>query len=73
MVDQPNVFYIFTDMLNVSCWHNLRFTKCVCSSGFVAACQDESFRAAYADGTANYAPFIPNEVDPSGWTVWRLG
>jgi hypothetical protein len=55
------IFFVFVDTSNVACWHNLRFTKSITSSGFSAAHSDLKFREAYENGTAIYAPFVPNE------------
>lgn len=60
MTSDDEIFWVFTDTSNVACWHNLRFTKSISSSGFTAAASDPAFRDAYVRGTANYAPYVPN-------------
>ena len=67
VMSEGQVFLVFTNLLNVVCWHNLRFTKAIISSGFVAASEDPTFRAAYLNGTANYAPFVPNNARSSNF------
>jgi hypothetical protein len=62
-----DIFLVFTDTSNVTCWHNLHFTKSITSSGFAAAVTDPAFRDAYIRGTANYEPFVPNTARSSGF------
>ena len=67
MASDDEIFLVFADTSNVTCWHNLRFTKSITSSGFIAAASDPGFRDAYIRGTANYAPFVPNTSRSSGF------
>lgn len=48
------------------CWNNLRVSGAITSSGIVATTEPE-FRDAYVRGTANYAPFVPNDRLSSGF------
>lgn len=67
MSPDNDTFLVFADTSNVTCWHNLRFTRSIASSGFAAAASDQAFREAYIRGTANYAPFVPNDARSSGF------
>ena len=67
MTDPDDIFYIFTNRLNTMCWHNLRVTKSIISSGFVVASSDVAFHDAYVQGSAFYAPFVPNPSLPTGF------
>jgi hypothetical protein len=58
---------VFADTANVTCWHNLHFTKSITSSGYAAAASDPAFQDAYIRGTANYAPFVPNTARTTGF------
>jgi len=64
---EDDIFFVFANTSNVTCWHNLRFTKSITSSGFATAAIDPAFRDAYARGTVNYAPFVPNSGRTSGF------
>lgn len=63
----PDTFFVFANLSNTVCWHNLRFTKSITSSGFLAAMSDPAFHDAYVGGTANYWPFVPNQERSSGF------
>lgn len=65
--ENDQIFLVFVDTSNVTCWHNLRFTKSIISSGFAAAASDPEFRDVYIRGTANYAPFVPNTALTTGF------
>jgi hypothetical protein len=67
MTSCDGVFLVFANTLNVVCWSNLRFTRSIISAGFVAAVEDPTFRDAYLNGTANYAPFVPNNARSSNF------
>ena len=66
MPPNDDIFLVFADTSNVTCWNNLRFTKSIISSAVVAA-GDPAFREAYVNGTANYVPFVPNNARSSGF------
>jgi hypothetical protein len=66
MPSDQETFYVFADTSNTTCWHNLRFTRSIFSSG-VAAMSDPAFRDAYLGGTADYAPFVPNSNRSTGF------
>jgi hypothetical protein len=67
VASDDEIFLVLADTSNVTCWHNLRFTKSITSSGFAAATSDPAFRDTYIRGTANYAPFVPNTARSSGF------
>lgn len=55
-----DIYFVFANTLNHTCWHNLKFTKSIFSAGFAAAGSDPEFLAKYLAGTAQYAPYSPN-------------
>jgi hypothetical protein len=67
MISGHDDFLVFGNTLNVVCWNNLRSTRSIPSAGFVAAVEDPKFRDAYLNGTANYAPFVPNNARSSAF------
>jgi len=67
MLPANDLFYVFADTTNTVCWHNLRFTKTICSSGATAAASDPTFREVYLNGTANYFPYVPNSARSIGF------
>ncbi|HVC62130.1 MAG TPA: hypothetical protein VND19_17420 [Acetobacteraceae bacterium] len=63
---EDGIFYVFANTADYMCWHNLRFTKRMTSAGFAAATTCPKFRESYLNGTASYAPFVPNQGLSSG-------
>jgi hypothetical protein len=66
-IDLRAPFLVFANTLNITCWNNLRFTRSIISAGYVAAVEDPKFRDAYLNGTANYAPLVPNNARSSAF------
>ena len=67
MPGTPEFFFVFADTADPMCWHNLRFTKSIMSSGYAAAASDPGFLEHYLKGTAVYAPFVPNDARTTGF------
>jgi hypothetical protein len=57
---QIEEFFVFVNLNNFICWHNLRFTKSMASAGYASAIIDESHMRSYLDGSADHLPYIPN-------------
>jgi hypothetical protein len=62
----PNWVYVFVDPGNVMAAMNLQITGQYASSA-LAAMEDKSFASAYADGSADFLPFVPNESASTGF------
>lgn len=70
----PEVFYIFTNMLDWMTRHNLTFTKGFTSGSIGEIAASEDLRRKYFDGTINYYPFVPNETpDVYGLSRYAAG
>jgi len=67
MATGDRTYFIFADTNDPMCWHNLRFTRSISSAGVSAAASDPEFAAAYANGTAIYAPYVPNRNRSTGF------
>jgi len=67
MKSYPEFFFVFANTLDVMCWHNLRFTESIVSSGIASAASDPAFLKLYVEGKANYAPFVPNDARSCGF------
>lgn len=67
MAPQNDIFFVFADTSNMMCWHNLRFTRMISSSGISAVDTNPSFREAYLRGSANYAPYVPSSGRSCGF------
>ena len=61
--DGPDEFFVFVNELNPVTYHNFRVTGRFCSGAFGSLGIDPEFRSKYLDGTAQYLPFSPCEVD----------
>lgn len=56
----PDRFYVFVNAADPMVWHNVNNVGAIVSAGAAMASEDPAFGSAYADGTAEYAPFVPN-------------
>lgn len=61
--DAPDEFFIFVDQLSPFTYHNFQVTGRFCSGAFGSLDTDSEFRSKYLDGTAQYLPFSPCEMD----------
>jgi hypothetical protein len=59
----PDVFYVFVNMLDPRCFHNVTATKRLTSAAMESASLSRSFRAKYLDGSADYFPFVHSKPD----------
>ncbi len=60
ILDNMGGFYIFVNLNNFTCFHNLKYTKTISSAGYNNAKQFPDFQQKYLEGTIDYHPFIPN-------------
>jgi hypothetical protein len=63
----PDWVYVFVNPGNVMAVMNLQITGQYTSSA-LAAMEDEGFAFAYADGSADFLPFVPNASMSTGFT-----
>ena len=62
----PDWVYVFVDPGNVMAVMNLQITGQYTSSA-LAAMEDKRFASAYADGSADFLPFVPNGSASTGF------
>lgn len=67
MTVADRTYFVFANTNDLMCWHNLRVSHSIISSGICALSSDSNFAEAYFNGTANYAPYVPNESRTSGF------
>ncbi|OGO18510.1 MAG: hypothetical protein A2Z14_19930 [Chloroflexi bacterium RBG_16_48_8] len=56
----PQSLFVFVNLNDPVCYHNLSKTNCMISSGLIIASVDPAFLQHYLSGSADYLPFLPN-------------